>query len=307
MGYSPMRLEQLRGLGQLNFARRIAAQADLLWRGLITRTRLTVHGVHLRANLAWDTFSENPWALALGRSPRLCMVVSGFLHGLVLLWALVSWSHVFHLHEQNAVSVVPVELVTVGDETNMAAMVQRQLAFAPAKEQQDAPASISPANSSPSFEMKLFPQKPAEATQGRANFRTEGTNPNPTATPGAAPRHTTVGDYDIKPVGDATAMTMSARDALWSQIAQCWHPAAGAEPVSFAMVLNMDGSIGRPPGLVGATAAESAAAEEVRHAIYTCAPYNLPAARFKVWHEITLTFDPAVLDSSRKTRSDAAH
>jgi hypothetical protein len=66
------------------------------------------------------------------------------------------------------------------------------------------------------------------------------------------------------------------------------------------LFLNPDGSVARPPQLVGDSAANAAgnpytraAAEAARRAIYECAPYKLPANRYDQWKEINpFHFDP---------------
>jgi hypothetical protein len=113
-----------------------------------------------------------------------------------------------------------------------------------------------------------------------------------------------VADKTIKGFGPQTAMTMDLQDSLRSQIQQCWNPPVGApDPrelvVQFDLFLKPDGSVAQPPQLSGesesAAAHDSftrAAAEAARRAIYTCAPYKLPADRYSQWQEITLNFDP---------------
>jgi len=60
------------------------------------------------------------------------------------------------------------------------------------------------------------------------------------------------------------------------------------------MVLNPDGSIQKvaSDALTSSNSYTKAAASAARRAIYECAPYKLPADRFKDWHDIMLTFDP---------------
>jgi hypothetical protein len=69
--------------------------------------------------------------------------------------------------------------------------------------------------------------------------------------------------------------------------------------VEFELFLKPDGSVAQPPqlsaesqGAVGRDSFTRAAAEAGRRAIYTCAPYKLPADRYSQWQDITLTFDP---------------
>jgi len=64
--------------------------------------------------------------------------------------------------------------------------------------------------------------------------------------------------------------------------------------VSYELFLNRDGSVAQPPQLTADSAAAAAgdpymraAAEAARRAIYTCAPYTLPADRYNQWHDVT--------------------
>ena len=71
--------------------------------------------------------------------------------------------------------------------------------------------------------------------------------------------------------------------------------------VDFDLFLNPDGSVAQAPQLTGDYAAVAArdpyvkaAADAARRAIYTCAPYKLPADRYAQWREIDpFHFDPS--------------
>jgi outer membrane biosynthesis protein TonB len=119
-----------------------------------------------------------------------------------------------------------------------------------------------------------------------------------------SPPNARVADKTVKGFGPQTAMTMDLQDSLRSQIQECWSPPVGAPHpeelvVQFDLFLKQDGSVAQPPQLSAesesAVAHDSftrAAAEAARRAIYTCAPYKLPADRYGQWQEITLNFDP---------------
>lgn len=236
---------------------------------------------------ARDAVFESRWAAALARSPQGGLVGSVTLHAVVILAFLIHWpSH----SSGDLQSFVPVELVTIGDETNIAQMVRQQLAL-PEKDVNAAPAAPSAApEATPTFEMKLFPQKPSEA--GPKQSTQQGEAKTAAAQPSSAPRKALVGDYDIKGKGDA--MTMTAIDALRNQIARCWHPPANATLV-VDLSLSRDGSIARPPLPRAGQPGQHEAEEALRYAIYTCAPYVLPAERYESWRDVTLTFDPSML------------
>jgi hypothetical protein len=68
---------------------------------------------------------------------------------------------------------------------------------------------------------------------------------------------------------------------------------------TFRLFLAPDGSVQQPPQLAADSAAQAAsdpfmraAVDAARRAIYTCAPYKLPADKYSVWRDITVDFDP---------------
>jgi len=96
-----------------------------------------------------------------------------------------------------------------------------------------------------------------------------------------------------------TKMTLSELDALRSQIQRCWNPPVGATDgdaiiVKIHMELNPDGSVVGQPEVVNSSAAPffRAAADSARRAILRCQPYQLPAAKYDTWREVTVNFDP---------------
>jgi hypothetical protein len=124
---------------------------------------------------------------------------------------------------------------------------------------------------------------------------------NKLTAPAATPRNARVADRTTKGVGAMNASTMDLIDALRNAITPCWNPPVGAPHperlvVSFELFLNLDGSVARPPQLTGSAMSSdpfvTAAAEAARRAIYTCAPYKLPADKYNLWRDITIDFDP---------------
>ena len=100
-------------------------------------------------------------------------------------------------------------------------------------------------------------------------------------------------------------MTMSEIDAIRYQIQQCWSIPAGARDaenlvVRIKVFLNSDGSLSKPPEIVGGGSGGGAsdpffrtAAESARRAVLKCSPLkNLPPDKYAQWREITLTFNP---------------
>jgi hypothetical protein len=226
------------------------------------------------------------------------MLVSAAMHLLVILGSLITWSHFFHSASEGIPPIVPVELVSLGEETNIAPMTREDLTLPEADK--SIPPAPPPADA-PKFEMKLFPKKTQPDPQpARKAFDRSGTNTTlpENMQPSRGPKDARLGDQDIKGFGDQNAMTMNLPDYLRNQILHCWHPIAGrpGEPVlSFELFFNPDGSVSQPPRLASTAPMANpdflVIAESIRHAIYTCAPYRLPASRYSEWRNITLTFD----------------
>ncbi len=109
-----------------------------------------------------------------------------------------------------------------------------------------------------------------------------------------------------KGLGAQNASTLDLRDALLSQIRECWNVPVGAPTpekliVQVRVFLARDGSLAQPPLLEPQTRAAAAsnpymrtAAEAALRAVNVCEPYKLlPADRYDSWREIVMTFDPS--------------
>ena len=99
--------------------------------------------------------------------------------------------------------------------------------------------------------------------------------------------------------GAASQLTQSEIDALRAQIQQCWNPPAGVTDakdliVQIRLQLNQDGSLTADPTLMnrGSHAFFRVAAESALRAIRRCQPYKLPIAKYDVWRDVEVTFDP---------------
>jgi hypothetical protein len=89
--------------------------------------------------------------------------------------------------------------------------------------------------------------------------------------------------------------------ALQKQLYGCWRLDPGARDakdlvVEIAVVLNPDGSV-RSTHVVDTARIHGdayfrSAAENAERAIRICSPFRLPAAKYEVWREITLRFNP---------------
>jgi colicin import membrane protein len=100
--------------------------------------------------------------------------------------------------------------------------------------------------------------------------------------------------------GTAQTLTQSELDALRARIEACWQlPPGGLEiddlRVDIHVRFNPDGSLAEPPRLLTHTTSsyQNAVAASAVRAIERCAPYTfLPVAKYQVWKEIEMGFDP---------------
>ncbi len=249
------------------------------------------------------------------------------LHAAIIVATLFTWSHKLDIADETP-PVVPVDLVTIGQKTNIAPMV-KELPKAPPKEETQPPAPVPtpapqpapqetveapppPETEKPEPVLKKPPPPPVEQKQKpqQAPSKKPSTDEQLAALlnklaapPASVPKNAKVGDRTIKGIGAQSAMTMDLVDALRNQIQPCWTPPVGAPNpeelvVDFDLFLNPDGSVARPPQLVASSGSASspytrAAAEAAKRAIYECAPYKLPQDKYALWHEINpFHFDP---------------
>ncbi|HEY1613702.1 MAG TPA: hypothetical protein VGF97_08435 [Rhizomicrobium sp.] len=253
------------------------------------------------------------------------------LHGAIIVGTLFTFARTLQIPDE-APPVVSVDVVTVVDKTNVIPTVHPAPRIAPEvtppapkpapapptpptppPPQQEAPPQVTPepAPSEPVVTPEPAPAvpklKPKPApTPDKKNFDVDKVlallnkvSPTQSAAPNAkaAPR-------TMRGIGAENAMTADLQDSLRSQIQPCWSPPVGAPHpeqlvVSFDLFLNADGSVAQPPQLTGTGQADlhdpyvRAAADAARRAIYTCAPYKLPADRYAQWREINpFIFDP---------------
>jgi len=99
--------------------------------------------------------------------------------------------------------------------------------------------------------------------------------------------------------GNSPRLTQSEIDALRAQIQACWNPPVGAENAQELVVrvriqFRTDGSLSAEPTLInrGSSPYFQVAAESAMRAVRRCAPYTLPAAKYEVWKDVEVTFDP---------------
>jgi hypothetical protein len=246
-------------------------------------------------------------------------------HALIVAAALFSFRN-FHTPQET--HMVPVDLVTLADTTNVAA----QAPPAPPKlepEKIDIPtpqlepppepqlAEVAPApdakmpefdvaKEKPKEEPKPEPEKPKVTRKQQQQQDFAALLNKLTAQP-KRPANAKAGPRVIQGIGAGTAMTADLADVLQSQIYRCWSPPVGAPDaddliVDYDLRLNPDGSVASLALLPGSARAASgnsytrAAAEAASRAVYQCAPYRLPADRYSLWRDVNpLHFDPRQL------------
>lgn len=101
------------------------------------------------------------------------------------------------------------------------------------------------------------------------------------------------------PGGTAQTLTLSEIDALRAQIQACWNPPAGVRDakeliVKIRLQLRRDGALSADPTLLnrGSHPIFQIAAESAIRAIRSCQPYKLPLAKYEIWQDVEVTFDP---------------
>lgn len=245
-----------------------------------------------------------------GQGPHYGVVVSMLFHGLIFAATLLTFHENFTAPEDS--HVVPVDLVTIADKTNVTA----QAPPAPAQpEKIDIPPApltpppepelqeIEPAPVPPMPQFKIAKEKPPAETkkQQQQDFNALL---NKLTAPDKPVKEAKAGPRVVQGIGAGNMMTADLADALRGQIYRCWSPPTGAPNASDLIVdydlsLNPDGSVARlqmTPGTAMRAAANGytrAAAEAASRAIYECQSYKLPQDRYSMWREINpLRFDP---------------
>lgn len=254
---------------------------------------------------------QRPPRPTTARGPRAGLVVSLLFHAVLIAATYVTWSRMVNVSEES--HSVPVDLITVSKQTNVAAMApppppEPQKIEIPTP-QLEPPAlpqfdEVEPAPEPPMPQFKIAPEKktvekPAEPTKKQTTQDFAALLNKLTAQP-KTPPNAKVGPRTVQGIGAANAMTADLADALKSQIYQCWSPPVGAPNandlvVDFDLTLNPDGTPGSATSsaLSSANPFTRAAAEAARRAIFQCQPYKLPADRYSQWREINpLRFDP---------------
>ena len=245
--------------------------------------------------------------------PRYGVVGSILFHGLIAAAALVTFNRNIATPEDS--HVVPVDLVTIADQTNVQAQAPKP---APEPEKMDIPVPAreappepdmtdvepAPVPPVPQFDIqkeKKPPvekpvEKPAEKKDSAVDF---DKLLNKLTTPDKPVKNAKQGPRVVQGIGAGNMMTADLVSALQSQIYRCWSPPTGAPNagdlvVDYDLRLNRDGTVASLTlQTLNTNPYTRAAAEAASRAIYQCQPYRLPPDRYNLWREINpLRFDP---------------
>jgi hypothetical protein len=237
-------------------------------------------------------------ATAERAAPPLGIFASIALHVALVVILFVSFSKKIDLPGMES-TLVPVDLVTVADQTNVMGQTKAEPEPPPdVPMTEPVPPDVAPpkveiapdAKPKPKEKEKFDPDRIGKLLAERQEKQKQ-TNAK-------------TGSRDIKGAGLQNAMTADLVTFLQSMINPCWiRPEGVPHPerliVKYRLFLNKDGTVGQPPQLMPETAAAvagdpymAAAAGAARRAIYACQPYKLPANRYSDWRDIVLTFDP---------------
>jgi outer membrane biosynthesis protein TonB len=259
------------------------------------------------------------------RSSPVGLIGAVALHLAVIAVTLFTWEHRLDIAQESP-PVVPVDLVTIAQKTDIAPTVRPEPKIEPEHIDTPSPPELSmqtpplpqPTELAPDVKpapkVKPEPQKKEMSLDDVLKAATKPT-PQPKASKDkladilkqwTAPQQQSgkVAQVAHRGFGAQDANTMDLRDALKNAIEQCWNPPAGAPHpeqliVQFHLMLNPDGSVSGTPQLTAESNAAAAgnpfmraAADAARRAIYVCAPYKLPQDRYSDWRDSTVNFDP---------------
>jgi len=233
------------------------------------------------------------------------------------IFALVIFSFHRNFSTPDESHIVPVDLVTIADQTN----VEAQSPPAPQTEPMERPqpsaleappepemieAEPAPVPPMPQFEIAKEKPKPAEKPKPTPKAMQQDFNDllNKLTAPDKPVKTAKTGPRAIQGVGAGNQMTADLADALKSQIYRCWSRPEGYAAdrandlvVEFDLELGPDGRVLRAdstsvnPG--NPSRYNYAAGIAARNAIYQCQPYRLPPERYNQWREINpMRFDP---------------
>lgn len=249
------------------------------------------------------------------RGPRYGVALSALFHALIFMAAVFSFHRNFETPPDS--NVVPVDLVTIADQTN----IQAQSPPVPPAEEIERPqpsaleappepemieAEPAPVPPMPQFEVAKEKPKPVEKPKPARKSAQQDFNDllSKLTAPDKPVKNAKAGPRAIQGVGAGNQMTADLADALKSQIYRCWSKPEGFAAdrandlvVEFDLELSPDGRVLRADSSSVSPGNPSrynyAAGIAARNAIYGCQPYKLPSDRYPQWRQINpMRFDP---------------
>ena len=230
-------------------------------------------------------------------------IASGALHVAIIAAASFAWPHAFELPEDTS-EIIPVELMTVAETTNIAPKVVEEPPEPPPPEEVAAtppppppppPEEVEVAPTPPEEKPPPPPPEPPKVAESKppptppvprqrprpeppqpqfnvdsvlALLDTKAPKKAPTPTP---PPQAEVAETPQRGIGAMNASTIDLRDALLAQIRECWNVPVGAPTpekliVQVRVFLARDGSLAQPPLLEPQTRAAAASDPYMRTA-----------------------------------------
>ena len=236
---------------------------------------------------------------------------SVLFHALIFAAVIFTFQRNFSAPQEN--HIVPVDLVTLADKTNVAAEAPK-----PEPEKFDRPEPPAP-EPPPEPEMQAVepaPEPPIPQFDVAKEKPKPVDKPQPTKkqmeqdflaalnrlAPDKPVKAAKAGPRAIPGAGAGNQMTADLADMLYSQIHRCFSSPQGVPQdrqndlvVFFQMQLGPDGRVidaqspSTNPG--NPSSYNLAAALAARRAIYQCQPYHLPADRYQLWRDVQFRFD----------------
>jgi outer membrane biosynthesis protein TonB len=251
--------------------------------------------------------------------------ISAALHGAILLWVLVAFPP-SNLDKAPLVAI-PIDLALQADVTKVKAGTKDAkdegvLSGKPEEKKPEAAKEAKPPQQTASFDDKAKDKKnkpdPKQAAadplkKPKPQAKKRDFNPDKIAAllnkiPDAADDAKPVMPDDgtppkkVKGQTNGTEITMSVNeiDALKARITDCWTPppgGLGADQivVKLRLKLKEDGTLVGYPTVAnsGSSPFFQAAADSAVRAVYQCQPYELPKAKYALWRDMILNFDPS--------------
>jgi len=238
------------------------------------------------------------------------------LHLAIIVATLFTWEHRLEI-AQEAAPVVPVDLVTVADKTNIRAQAPTPV---PIPQPQVQPVNLQPP--------PPLPQEESEPAPEQAPSSPAIKPPPPPAIPKAKPQPPAKKVSEDKKLADiinqfaespkrgpsakrhgpGDEMTADLKTIFYSELHPCWDVSAVAGApnpeqlvVQIELSLNPDGTVAGKPQLTAQSAAAASAnryvqatADAAIRAIQRCQPFKLPANRYAEWNRSLMTFTPTL-------------